>query len=205
MVMTPATPRERPGRTRLTRDDWAAAALAAMADGGLAAVAVEPLAARLGATKGSFYWHFANREALLEAALAAWEQATTTAVLARVESSSTDPRDQLRLLIELVVDIAERDPVGIALQAHASHPVVGPALERVTRARIDGTVRLFARMGFPPVEARRRALLAYSCYLGHAQLAHSTPAVLPRSRPSRHASLDHVLDTLAAPPRVKTR
>src|SRR5688572_24113278 len=167
---------------RLTRDDWITAALAAIGDRGVGAVAVEPLAARLGATKGSFYWHFANREALLEAALAAWEQATTTAVLAQVEASSTDPRAQLGLLIRLVVDIAERDPVGLALLANASHPVVGPALERVTRARIDGTVRLFARMGFPPTEARRRALLAYSCYLGHAQLAHSTPAVLPRSR-----------------------
>ena len=189
------TPRE-----RLTRYDWTATALAALAEGGLAAVAVEPLAARLGATKGSFYWHFANREALLEAALVAWEDATTTAVLARVEDSSIDPREQLRLLITLVVDIAERDPVGLGLLAHASHPLVGPTLARVTRARIDGTVRLFARLGFPPAQARRRALLAYSCYLGHAQLAHSTPAVLPKSKASKLDYLDHILATLTTPP-----
>jgi AcrR family transcriptional regulator len=186
-------------RRRLTRDDWAAAALAAIAEGGVPAVAVEPLAVRLGATKGSFYWHFPNRDALLEAALAAWEEATTTAVLAQVEESSGDPRDQLWLLIGLVIDIAERDPVGLALLAHASHPVVGPALERVTRARIDGTVRLFARLGFRPAQARRRALLAYSAYLGHAQLAHSTPAVLPATKAARRAYLDHVLRALIAP------
>src|SRR5260370_1248821 len=57
------------GQRRLTRDDWITAALRAIADGGLAAVGVEPLAARLGATKGSFYWHFENRDALLEAAI----------------------------------------------------------------------------------------------------------------------------------------
>lgn len=187
-------------RRRLTRDDWAAAALVAIAEGGLAAVAVEPLAARLGTTKGSFYWHFRNRDALLEAALAAWEEATTTAVLARVEDSSIDPRDQLRLLIELVVDIAERDPVGLALLGHAAHPVVGPALERVTRARIDGTVRLFRRLGFRPAQARRRALLAYSAYLGHAQLAHATPAVLPATRAARRDYLEHILRALIAPP-----
>jgi AcrR family transcriptional regulator len=186
-------------RRRLTRDDWAAAALAAIAEGGVPAVAVEPLAVRLGATKGSFYWHFPNRDALLEAALAAWEEATTTAVLAQVEESSGDPRDQLWLLIGLVIDIAERDPVGLALLAHASHPVVGPALERVTRARIDGTVRLFARLGFRPAQARRRALLAYSASLGHAQLAHSTPAVLPATKAARRAYLDHVLRALIAP------
>jgi AcrR family transcriptional regulator len=187
-------------RRRLTRDDWAAAALAAIAEGGLSAVAVEPLAARLGTTKGSFYWHFANREALLESALARWEESTTTAVLAEVDEAFTDPRDQLRLLIRLVVEIAERDPIGLALLAHASHPVVAPALERVTKARVDGTVRLFTRMGFRPAQARRRALLAYSAYLGHAQLAHSTPGLLPKGTAARHEYLDHVLRTLTSPP-----
>ncbi|MGH3388225.1 MAG: TetR family transcriptional regulator, partial [Actinomadura sp.] len=43
-------------KTRLSRADWANAALEAIAEGGLAAVAIEPLATRLGTTKGSFYW-----------------------------------------------------------------------------------------------------------------------------------------------------
>ena len=61
-------------KRRLSREDWENAALDAIAAGGLAAVAVEPLAARLGVTKGSFYAHFAGRDALIEAALAAWER-----------------------------------------------------------------------------------------------------------------------------------
>jgi AcrR family transcriptional regulator len=187
-------------RRRLTRDDWVTAALAAIAEGGLTTLAVEPLAARLGTTKGSFYWHFANRDALLAAALTAWEEATTTAVLAEVEGSSTDPRDQLRLLIALVIDIAERDPIGLALLPHATHPVVGPALTRVTQHRIDGTVRIFARLGFRPAQARRRALLAYSAYLGYGQLMHSTPTVLPRTSAAKREYLDHVLVALTSPP-----
>ena len=175
------------------------AALAALAEGGMATVAVEPLAARLGTTKGSFYWHFPNRDALLAAALAAWEETTTTAVLAEVEQVS-GPVDQLRRLISLVINMAERDPIGLALLPHAAHPVVGPALTRVTRQRIDGTVRIFARLGFRPAEARRRALLAYSAYLGHAQLAHSTPQVLPPGKAARQSYLDHVLAALTTPP-----
>jgi AcrR family transcriptional regulator len=189
-----ATPRK-----RLTRKDWAAAALAAIAEGGLPAVAVEPLAVRLGTTKGSFYWHFANRDALLEAALELWEEGTTTAVLAQVDVSHVDPLERLRLLIRLTVDIAEQDRVGIAMLADASHPVVRKALERVNRARIDGVVSLFRKLGFPPVQARQRGMLAYSAYLGHAQLAHSTPAVLPRGAQSRRAYLDHVVNALARP------
>ena len=58
---------------RLSREDWERAALEAMADAGVAAVAVEPLARRLGVTKGSFYGFFANRDELIEAALSRWE------------------------------------------------------------------------------------------------------------------------------------
>ncbi|MBP8098362.1 MAG: helix-turn-helix transcriptional regulator, partial [Arenimonas sp.] len=56
-------------KPRLSAEDWARAALDVIAEQGLAAVAVEPLARRLGVTKGSFYWHFPSREALLVAAL----------------------------------------------------------------------------------------------------------------------------------------
>ena len=68
----PGTKQERTGR--LSADDWANAALDLIAEQGVASVAVEPLARRLGVTKGSFYWHFPSREALLVAALERWEK-----------------------------------------------------------------------------------------------------------------------------------
>ena len=82
------------GQRRLTRDDWITAALGAIADGGLAAVGVEPLAARLGATKGSFYWHFENRDALIEAAIGCWEKETTTDVVAEITAARDAPASQ---------------------------------------------------------------------------------------------------------------
>src|SRR5688500_18331891 len=88
--------------SRLTVDDWTAAALEAMAGGGLAAVAVEPLATRLGATKGSFYWHFANRDALIEAAVLRWEREHTEAVIGLI-NAQPDPLARLRLLVGLVL------------------------------------------------------------------------------------------------------
>jgi AcrR family transcriptional regulator len=185
-------------RRRLSRDDWADAALTAIAEGGLPAVAVEPLAARLGTTKGSFYWHFPNREALLEAALSRWQERHTTAVNAEVEAAATDPVEQLRLLIRRVVEIAEQDSIGLALLSTADHPAVAAALARVTEQRIDFLTRLFSRMDFTPGAARQRALLAYSAYLGHAQLAHSTPRSLPTTPAGRRAYLDHVVATLTA-------
>src|SRR5262249_32125428 len=100
MVM--ATQKANP-RRRLTRDDWITAALAAIADAGLAAVAVEPLAASLGATKGSFYWHFENRDALLEAAIGRWEKETTTDVVAEITAAHDAPASQFRRLAADVI------------------------------------------------------------------------------------------------------
>lgn len=182
-------------RGRLSRDAWIRAALEAIADGGLAAVAVVPLAERLGVTKGSFYWHFANREALIEAALADWEEAHTTSVIAEIEVASSDPRTQLRLLIKRVSELAARDRVELALLATADHPAVKPVLDRVARHRLEFIAGLLEGLGFERADARRRALLAYTTYLGYAQLVHATPEVLPRAQGARRKYLD---DTLAA-------
>ncbi|MGH8834169.1 MAG: TetR/AcrR family transcriptional regulator [Actinomycetes bacterium] len=185
---------------RLTRDDWVSEALSAMAEGGLAAVAVEPLAERLGTTKGSFYWHFQNRDALLTAALERWEHIYTTAIQAEVSAVADGPTAQLRLLFKLVTLVDEQDRVGLALLASADHPAVAPVLERVTKARLAYTARLFGRLGFTRTEARRRALLAYSAYLGHVQLSRSTPQLLPKRHPAQSAYLDHVLRALTSVP-----
>ena len=190
--------RKATGQRRLTRDDWIAAALAAIADGGLAAVAVEPLAARMGATKGSFYWHFENRDALLEAAIRRWEKETTTDVAAEITTGRDAPASQFRRLVVGVIERAEQDRVGPALLASAAHPAVAPALERVTATRLNLITTVLRRLGFPAAEARRRALLAYSAYLGHGQLAHSTPAVLPATKAGRRAYLNDAVDTLTA-------
>jgi AcrR family transcriptional regulator len=187
-------------RTRLSRQAWVQAALEAIAEGGLAAVAVVPLAKQLGATKGSFYWHFANREALVEAALAEWEHSHTAAVIAEIEGSPDEPLQQLRLLFKRVTALAARDRIELALLATAEHPTVQPVLDRVTRRRIDFTAELFQRLGFSRAEAKRRSLLTYSAYLGHAQLVHATPQLLPSAQAAKGAYLNDVLVALTSAP-----
>src|SRR5258708_23177360 len=122
------------GPRRLTRGDWTTAALGGIADGGLAAVGVEPLAARLGATKGSFYWHFENRDALLEAAIGRWEKETTTDVVAEITAAHDAPASQFRRLVAAVIQPAAQRRVRPALPATPAHPAVPPALEPLTAA-----------------------------------------------------------------------
>ncbi|WP_455360438.1 TetR/AcrR family transcriptional regulator [Streptomyces sp. SYSU K21746] len=189
---------QRDGRQRLSAQDWADAALTAIGEGGIAAVAVEPLAARLGTTKGSFYWHFANREALIEAALARWEELGTEAVIALMETEP-DPERRLRTLFAEATASAAEDPLEVTLLATASHPQVAAVLERVTARRIGYVARLFEEVGFPPEAAAQRGLLAYAGYLGHAQLNHAVPQSLPAGA-GLTDYLDGVMETLLRRP-----
>jgi len=187
----------------LTPADWAEVALEALARGGLAAVAVEPLAKTLGTTKGSFYWHFADRAALLESALALWELRDTDQVIAAIDGSQdalTRLRTLLRLAFTSVADDSTRAAAGtveLALQASASDPLVAATLHRVTQRRLAVVTGLYAELGLSRARARDRALLAYTAYLGHAQLAHATPQLLPRNR-AYVTHVHQVVDALTA-------
>ena len=102
MNTSPATLPPAPARApRLSAADWAQVALDVIAEQGVAAVAVEPLARRLGVTKGSFYWHFPSRDALLQAALERWEEVEQQQVFGSLEEEP-DPRERLRRLFQLV-------------------------------------------------------------------------------------------------------
>lgn len=163
-------------------------------------MAVEPLAARLGATKGSFYWHFSNRDALLEAALLRWERVHTEEIIAFLETEP-DPYNRLRHLMARTLASPADGPghrVLLALQASASHPLVAPVFARVTKRRLDYVTKLFTAFGFPPEQARRRSLLAYTAFLGHAHLAHSSPELAPMGT-ERNDYVDAVVATLTRP------
>jgi AcrR family transcriptional regulator len=167
---------------RRSKDDWAAIALRALAEGGPAAVAVEPLAAANGATKGSVYWHFPNRDALLAAALDRWEREQTDDVITAVEQAGTAKAKLTTLFVSVMAEPGPK--VELALLTAADDPVVAAAVGRVTRRRLDYLARLFREFGFTATQARNRAATAYSVYLGHAQLVRGTPgtvAALPRS------------------------
>src|SRR5215211_1580023 len=83
-------PAEPPRADRLRAEDWTKAALAAIAEKGVANVSIERLARELGATKGSFYWHFKDRPALIAAALDRWERDYTDRIIERL-SEIDDP------------------------------------------------------------------------------------------------------------------
>jgi AcrR family transcriptional regulator len=170
-------------RTRLSREDWIDAALQALADGGPRVVAVERLAARLGATKGSFYWHFADREEVISEALAAWEREATDALIEELREVA-DPVERLQAGMVAGTELEEEEHPDVRLLLSASDPVVGDVVRRVQRKRLDFLAEVFRDAGFPPAESRLRARLAYSLYLGWfmQRLVEGSERATPRER-----------------------
>lgn len=189
-----ADPPDREPRQQLSPEDWARAALHAIATGGLAAIAVERLATELGTTKGSFYWHFRNRDALVVAALELWEREHTEALIDAMDAEP-DPSRRLRRLFTLITEEHPANQIEVALLASAGEAQVGAALARVTERRVEYVADLFSEMGWPPARARRQALLAYTAWLGFTQLVHATPTAVPSGR-EQARYISHVLDTL---------
>ena len=180
---------------RLSAGDWVDAALTAVVEGGLSAISVERLARTLGATKGSFYWHFANREALVDAALAAWESGETLEV-ERVLAPLPDADARLRVLLHAALDDRRGARIEAALLADTGVPQVAAALERATRTRTAYVRRLFRELEVD--SPGERATTVFALYLGLLHMRRAAPSSAPRGA-ALAAYVEHVCDWLTEP------
>ncbi|WP_431042075.1 TetR/AcrR family transcriptional regulator [Streptomyces sp. P1-3] len=186
-------------RRHLTPQDWSTAALRAMARGGVAAVSVNALAGELGATRGSFYWHFADRDALLTAALEMWEQDHTAALISEL-GDIADPKQRLTALFSTALGEEHINGLEPAIVAHADHPAVAPVLRRVTERRLAYLTDLYTDLGLAAAPARRQAVTTYAAYLGWLELRRSACDIVPEVATTglvATAALDHLITELA--------
>ena len=142
--------------------------------GGPDAVRVEALAASLGVSKGGFYWHFKDRQALLEEMLDTWEKAGVEDVIARLESEPADPRAKLQQLFELApsVDFA----VELALRDWSRRDgEVAERLRRVDNRRMEYLRSLFGQFCADEDDVEARSMLAFSLFIGSYFIAARHP------------------------------
>jgi AcrR family transcriptional regulator len=173
----------RAGRPTLTSpQQWAQAALEEIEDVGVAAMSAQSVARRLGVSKGGLYHHYSDRRDLLRGALELWEQ-RHVAELAERFAAISDPRERLhRLMLYAAVEI--EPTVILKLMAASEDPDVASSLARSAYARLALLRRIFSELGAPRAKARDLAIIAYSHYLGLAQLRTQAPDVL-----ATHASV----------------
>ncbi len=150
----------------LSRDRWTDAALEVLAHAGIEAVRVEPLARRLGVTKGSFYWHFRDRSELLDEMLDRWEHVATQAIIDEVEALGGSPEAKLRALFSIAVRSAPMALETALRQWAARAPRARRAVERVDDRRMRYLRTLFEELGVAPDDAHARSFLAYASLFG---------------------------------------
>lgn len=188
--------------SRLTRDEWISAAIDAIGQGGIPGVAVERIATALGTTKGSFYWHFTNRDELVAATMQRWEDLATNAVIASV-AEVADPMERLRQLLRVVFGHEREDRIEARIVLAPFDPRVSPTVDRVTKLRLEFLTSLFRGLGFSRSTAAKRARIAYAAYLGHLRLVlDERPTESGQSRPSAAANrayADELLRVLTSP------
>ncbi len=157
--------------TRLGPDDWIKAGFRALAKGGVSAIRVESLGRDLGASKGSFYWHFLDLNALKRAMLMAWVQGATVEISHFVEQLKLPAHEALQALIMAISIIpdAELGGVGIepAIRDWARFDAdVSETVTKIDKDRIAFVSLLFIGTGLPADIAQKNAEHFYATFIG---------------------------------------
>jgi AcrR family transcriptional regulator len=188
-------------RASLTPERWTEAATEVLVDHGIDSVRVDVLARTLKVTRGSFYWHFRDREDLLRAVLQAWRAHATEQLTRRLESAHADPREQIRDLISLPFRgraAVRAARIELAIRAWARRDDMARAfVDEADAARIGYIAQVFSSLGFAVVEARSRAFLLYSYELAESLLSAQGSAA---QRQERARLVEQLLQQRLPPP-----
>ncbi|WP_299847024.1 TetR/AcrR family transcriptional regulator [uncultured Roseovarius sp.] len=153
---------------RLTKSDWLMTGLNAVVDAGPEALKAEPLARRLGTTKGSFYWHFSDVPAFHAALLAAWEMEATGDIRAAVAEETT-PVARLRRLGQAMVERSANHTADPSIRAWArSSKLAEQAVARVDARRLTYVQELLSDLDIGNPEMAR---IIYAASIGMEDLA----------------------------------
>ena len=154
-------------RTQLERFDWLAAALEIFISEGIDAVRITKLAKTLAVTRGSFYWHFSNRDDLIEALVHYWQNKNTPALLTAIENPETLD-DGILNFFEACVDESLFDSrLDLALREWARRSEeIQKEVEKADQERITGIQRMFDSFDFPRPESLIRARVIYFAQIG---------------------------------------
>ena len=151
-------------RKRLSRTDWLDLGLAALAEGGIDAIKLEPICDAAGLTRGSFYHHFSDHGAFLQGLAERWAERQTEDLAKKV--AETPPEDQAETLTEAALRIDYRLELGIR-ELGRRVPEVSEIVRKTDARRLSLLTDIYsARFGLAAAAARDFAFLEYAAFSG---------------------------------------
>jgi AcrR family transcriptional regulator len=174
--MEPQTQTRAPQNTdrpdRQSEADWLQAAYELLTEAGVDAVKIMPLAKRLGVSRTSFYWHFKDRDALLEAMVNRWEQKNTGNLIARTEAYAESIAEAVFNLFDCWIDDDLFDaPLDLAIRNWARNDAdLGQRVDQADTRRKRAMAAMFVRFGFDQTQAEVRALPMLYTQVGYISM-----------------------------------
>lgn len=171
-AMSPPQIIQPPSRPATTEEAWLTAAYEVLTAQGVEAVKIMPLAKRLQVSRTSFYWHFKDREALLEAMIRHWEDKNTGTLVARTEAYAENVFEAVFNLFDCWLDPQLFDSrLDLAIRNWArSDPALQARLDRADGQRQQAMTDMLMRFGYDAEEAEVRALTMIYTQIGYISM-----------------------------------
>lgn len=164
-------------RARLSKDIWLKHTLVKIGEVGIASIQIESLARDLQVTKGSFYWHFKDRDSLLSETLAYWYNSTTRAIGRAGKRDFDNPLNRLEYFYTLALNRRPDVPGGPIERALHEwgrvSEIAAETIRRVNQDRISLIAEAYIEMGKSEHQARQTARMALAQIVGLNILSHS--------------------------------
>lgn len=152
-----------------TEDAWLEAAYEVLTESGVEAVKLMPLAKRLGLSRTGFYWHFKDRDALLEAMIRRWEDKNTGNLVARTQAYALNICEAMFNLFDCWLDGTLFDArLDLAIRNWARNdPDLQVRLEQSDARRRDAIIAMYERFGFDRYDAEIRTMTVIYTQIGY--------------------------------------
>jgi AcrR family transcriptional regulator len=167
-------------KDKMDRNAWVQAATEVLGEEGITGVRVEVLAKRFSVTKGSFYWHFKDRQDLLDAMLETWREGRIRDIRKQTEAKPGQEAERTKHVIEVYSAAKNRKGMQIELATRdwaRRDAAVAAVVEEVDRIRLECAGKLFLASGCSEQEAATRSLLLYAYVFGQSLMSGAPPAV----------------------------
>ena len=163
---------ETPQRSRNTEDLWLSAAYDLLTESGVEAVKIMPLARRIGLSRSGFYWHFKDRDALLEAMIRHWEDKNTGNLVSRCSAYADTICEAMFNLFDCWLDDTLFDArLDLAIRNWARNDrSLQSRLDSADTRRLEAVRGMFLRFDYDSDEAELRALTVLYTQIGYISM-----------------------------------
>ena len=178
-------------KKRLSREEWLRRALDVVATKGQAKLRIHELVQHLGVTRGSFYWHFKDRDDFVRQLVDYYHAWSTDQVIFEVERVGGDAAQRLKTVMRFVAEEDLGRYEDAMMSWGVQETIVAESFEIAIRRRIEFIRTLFVQLGFEGQELETRTL----AFVGYMRMVHSSNDPRERRDHLRHLDERHAILT----------